>query len=262
MSRGGFTCTVSFRDGRVETDENAFTTALVLRELTPGDERVQGALDFLERCADPALAGAFGFWPRDERPAWARRVPPDCDDTAVVALELLRAGRRTVDDTIDVLMASLITEVARFGPAWIRPLTFPTWLDGHFRSRANPVDCAVNANVLALLAYCGLQALPGYAESIAMIEGAVASIAHRAPRDRALWLHSLTPYYPDPRVFALMLDHAVRCGAVELRPAGAALRALLGPADGPLVLCGNAYGGPLWRCQTFERQINGSPNRQ
>jgi hypothetical protein len=253
---GAFACTIHHKDGRIEPDRNGFATALVLRELPRAPELAgvtASALDYLERCADPRLRGAYGFWPLDERPPWAHAVPPDCDDSAVIALELLRAGRRSADATVDLLLASLVTEAPRVGPAWIRAFCFPTWLDAEFRRRDNAVDCAVNANVLALLAVCGLQHLPGYAESVAMIE---AALAHAAAIDldlRELALRSLTPYYPDPRVFEIVLAFAIECGAGELRGAHRRLRDVLGvPAATRLALCGNAYAGPIWHCPALD----------
>ena len=260
---GAFACRVTHRDGREELDHNAFATALVLRELArlPAYRGMDGvrrrALDFVERCADARIPGAYGFWPTAERPPWGRSVPADCDDTAVVSLELMRAGRRTAQSTrdtvYDVLVAALRTDVPACGPVWVRGLTFPTWLGPDFRERANPIDCAVNANVLALMARCGLAHLPGYAEAIAMIGAAVAWVQRGPAAERPLRLASMTPYYPDARVVGIILAHAVACGVDGLRPAAQRLRMLLRSSMyGDHVLCGNAYGGPAWRCAAFE----------
>lgn len=271
---GGFACTVTHRDGRVDIDRNGFTTALVLRELAgrPPDPMLDGirarALTLLERCADPRMPGAYGFWPPGERPAWGRSVPPDCDDTAVLMLELLRAGLRSHEEARDtvyeVLVGSLCTDVTAPGPRWRRPLTFTTWLDPAFERRANAIDCAVNANVLALMATVGLTELPGYAESAAMIDAAVGEALGAEGRERRLRLWSVAPYYPDPRVFAVILEHAVACGVEELRRAsehlGKALPSVVVPS-GDHALCGNAYGGPSWRCPAFEIARAGAPAR-
>jgi hypothetical protein len=271
-SGGGFACTITHRDGRVELDHNGFATALVLRELRlhpahPALDEVTGpALGLLERCADPSMRGAYGFWPVDERPGWARGVPADCDDTAVLSLELLRAGRRSLaatrDAVFDVLVSSLVTDVPTLGPSWIRPLTFPTWLDPDFGGRANIVDCAVNANVLALMAVCELRDLPGYIEAASMIDAAIAEVTHADPRRRAAHMWSLAPYYPDPRVFDVMLEHAIACGVQELRFARRRLHALLAEArlpPAPLTLCANAYSEPVWHCPAFDLIIRLRP---
>ena len=268
---GAFCCTIIHNDHE-EQDYNGFATALVLRGLrhlepiSGLDSIRQRGLDFLERCADPNLPSAYGFWPLTERPLWAQGIPADSDDTAVLALELYRHGRRSLEQTRDTvyeaLVPRLLTCVDSFGPCWIQPLTFPTWLLHDNVSRANPVDCCVNANVLALMATCGLQHLPGYNESCAMITAALDWVdapqnsLKDAASQRALRLRMLTPYYPNPAVFLAAVAHAVACGVDELQPVLARLHNLctrarqLAAARG--ALCSNAYSGPIWRCQALD----------
>ena len=93
---GAFPCVIEWRQRSDVCDENGFATALVLRRMRRLGIRsaaIERSLDFLETCAaEPS--GAFSFWPRATRPAWAACVPPDADDTAVITLELCAHGRR------------------------------------------------------------------------------------------------------------------------------------------------------------------------
>jgi hypothetical protein len=263
-ANGAFKCRVSFRHHE-EADGNGFATALVLRHLRrlpdqTEEDGVQGrALDFLERCASPRLPGAFGFWPPDERPAWAWSVPEDIDDTAIINQELAVYGRRTLSEVhrvvYEVLMPTLLPEVDPLGPPWIHPLVFPTWL-GQDPHNSNPVDCCVNVNVAALMSWCGLTHLPGYREACALLDSGL-----DWARDNFLRLTSLTPYYPNPRELLYAMEHAVSSGAVALQSALERLRAILAQhaprwrAQNPHLqgaLCGNAYGGPYWYCSALE----------
>ncbi|MPZ89787.1 MAG: hypothetical protein GEU81_17390, partial [Nitriliruptorales bacterium] len=287
---GGFACTITHHGGEVEPDRNGFTTALVLRlwnsvlgsasetrrsqgpmtreptssfeeeDTGAGDVRDR-ALDFLERCADAEVPGSYGFWPPLERPGWVRRMPADTDDTAVIALELLRNRRRTLAATRDVvygvLVTALVTHVPPQAPAWLRPLVFPTWLGPRIHPRANIVDCAVNANALALMAATGLQHLLGYESALGMITDAVDWAAASSEHERPdLRLRSLTPYYPDPALFLAMVDHAIACGVDGLDQARRTLTDLVATVELPPerrgAVCGNAYTGPYWRCRALD----------
>jgi hypothetical protein len=254
-ANGAFVSWIVQRNGEIE-DCNGFATALVLRALRQrGDisEReplCQAALDFLESCESPDQVGAFGFWPVQQRPIWAQRVPSDVDDTAVINLELAQYGRRTLDEVRAVvyglLMAHLVQNERCPGPPWLRPLVFPTWI-GKGGKAANPVDCCVNANVVALMACTGLTHLPGYSEACCMIADAIAWAG-----DSPLRIRSLTPYYPRPTEFLYALDHAIACGAVELQaPRDQLAKVCAGATVDRLdseAICSNAYGGPIWRC--------------
>ena len=253
---GAFTSRIVFGE-REEDDANGFVTALVLRHLPALpelDALSRRALDFLERCESTSLPGAFGFWPVGERPAWAGRVPTDIDDTAIMNLELARHARRSREAAQRVvyerLMPSLLSEVTQPAPPWIIPLVFPTWL-AEGSHRQNPVDCCVNANVVALMRWCGLTALPGYQEACAMIDAALAWAG-----DDMMRLTTLTPYYPNPQELLYALSHAVACGVKELGQAHARLSTLMArhlvPPRLQGVVCGNAYRGPYWVCPALE----------
>jgi hypothetical protein len=94
---------------------------------------------------------------------------------------------------------------------------FLTWL--HRGVRPNPVDCCVNANVIALMASAGLTHLPGYAEACAMIQEGLRWANQSWDRAQAL-----VPYYPDPRELYYALHHAVEWGAESCAPALRLLR--------------------------------------
>jgi hypothetical protein len=238
---------------RWEEDQNGFVTALVLRALRRWPESAtlsrmrERALDFLEQCASSRWAGGFGFWPERQRPSWAKNVPADLDDTAIMNLELLLHGRRTMVEARRVIFEVLVPQLRmrreQFDPPWIRPGVFPTWLTDNDRS-ANPIDCCVNANIIGLMAYTGLSHLPGYGEVCSMLREALLWARTSPAR-----LASLTPYYPEPNELQLALENAVYSGATDLQPALRAVSALptrFLNADGVRFLCSNAYGPPYW----------------
>jgi hypothetical protein len=256
---GGFGSTIDFLDRR-EEDCNGFATALVLRALrrVPGSDQLDGmkqrALDFLESCASPSIPGAFGFWPPDKRPAWGQRLSEDLDDTAIIALELALHGRKSRTEVQELvyqlLVPTLLIDIDSRLPTWIQSLVFPTWLTAGPKS-GNPVDCCVNTNILALMSWCGLAHLPGYAEACTMVCSGLAWANHDLHR-----LRSLTPYYPNPIEFYEAVRHAITCGVVELEPAAKCLQGLLSThVFSPTlrnVLCSNAYAAPFWRCPALE----------
>lgn len=238
------------RGGVRHDDANLFVTALVLREMRHCD--VGGgwravALDALAREAQLRPDGACGFWPGALRPAWAARVPTDVDDTALVLAELFRHGRISRAIALRrAVLALLPCRTARqdrgTAPNWIVAGCFRTWIDQAGSTRANPVDCCVNANVAALFALLGAKHLPGFAQAIATIEAGLAWAGSDARR-----LDALTPFYPAPRLLLAALDHAVECGAAELGQAASQLRslapAILAGAPG---LCRDAWGKCTW----------------
>lgn len=242
-------------------DETSFVTALGLRAL--GHRSGAAAtlcrarmLDFLGRCRQPS--GAFAFWPGDARPAWGGRVPPDADDTALCLIELFRAGRtgraEAVRSVARLILPNRVRHDGTPRPSWIPAGAFATWLVPETGGR-NIVDCAVNANILALLALLGMNAAPGRTEAAHMI-GAGLDWAGPDPRR----LRALTPFYPEPAEFRLALDHAVACGAVELVPAATRLRALAGsdpPAAGATI-CSGAYASRGWRSPALARLRHGA----
>jgi hypothetical protein len=252
-SSGGFRSFVHL-GLRIEEDWNLFTTALVLRSLAVvdrDDERLSAsrerALDYVSGCESRAQPGAFGFWPRDSRPAWVNDLPEDADDTAICTLELLRYGRRDKKFAKRAACLRLVKHrlesVDPPAPCWLRPGVFVTWLGD--RSRRHAIDCCVNANVVALLAGAGLSHLPGYREACSMIEDAIVWAT-----DSKIRLSSITPFYPDPDELLHAIEHAVGWGAAELGPAMAKLRGQLSTnvaefhRDRPI--CSNAYGAVYW----------------
>lgn len=245
-------------------DRNGFVTALVLRTLRGVIPRADTApfadraLDWLERCRSTTLPGAFGFWPESGRPAWAAGLPPDADDTAVLTAELLRHGRLDRAAALRVVCRVLLparSDPRAPRPDWVTPGSFLTWLGpppGR-RSRpwpANPVDCCVNANVVALLASLDASHLPGHDAAVETVRRGVAW----AGDEPARW-SALTPFYPGPHSLAEALAHAVECGAEALRAAAEqATRAAAAVADRPATArppglrpeLRSAYGRTTW----------------
>jgi hypothetical protein len=109
---------------------------------------------------------------------------------------------------------------------WHREGVFLTWFTT--ADLPNPIDCCVNANVLALLASAGLKNQPGYREAAGMINEAVGWAA-----DDPFRLREITPYYPHPVEFYWALDHAVNSGVDELLPALNGLSAISWIFDKP-----------------------------
>jgi hypothetical protein len=253
---GCFPSSIRHRDGRTTPDRNGFVTALVLRSLRHAPRSsdwwslTARALTWLERCRSSSLAGAFCFWPEAARPSWAAAVPPDADDTAVTTTELLRHGRlgravalRTV---CRVLVPHRVEGVDRGGrPPWVAPGSFLTWLAQATPGAphvANPVDCCVNTNVAALLAFLDATHLPGYDAAVATVRQGLEWAGEHPVR-----LSALTPFYPDPRSLAEALEHAVECGTEPLREAWQHASTLSPPRTTEPPGCfRSAYGGTVW----------------
>ena len=227
IADGSFPATIHMPTGRQVPDRNCFVTAQVLRALTPATlpaERrvaVGRALAFLERSGSSERPGAWGFWPRGEglRPSWIPEPPLDCDDTAIVALELARWGQidppAAIRIATGVLLSERLVAIDWPAPPWFGEGVFVTWMEDDGRPQV--IDCAVNANVAALFAHLGLRSLPGYSEACAMIERAVTWAGDSAVRAR-----TLAPCLPGPiGKLALAIEYvaAGRAGAEELRPA-------------------------------------------
>jgi hypothetical protein len=258
QSPGGcFLSRVRLPWGEVE-DHNCFVTGLVLRELArvpgggPLDEGRRQAAAFLLRSRYPGFTNLFSFYPRRAHPFWMpRALYPDADDTAVILLELWRAGHVPAEALHHAAERHLAAYRAT-GPLarhldrpWQRQGVFLTWLCT--ADVPNPVDCCVNTNVVAMLAACGRTAVEGYAEACAMICDAAALAAERPGWDR-----EFTPWYPSPGEWVRALEHAVRAGACEVAPALEALRARAAaePA-GTAPLCCDAAGGITWRADVL-----------
>jgi hypothetical protein len=241
--------------GREFIDWNGFITALVLRAVSSlpdfsrrSDSR-RLALDFLERCESSSLPGAFGFWPEGRRPGFISPLPADADDTSIITLELLKHDRIGLNRAREVALKRLLPhrlrQVRQPSPPWIRSGVFLTWLSS---SSLNVVDCCVNANVVAMLAFLDLDNMPGFVEASGMIEDAVRWAGSSKYR-----FQLITPFYPDPQEMIYALIHAIDCGADQL---GNALSILeqnewLQKRPGEdsfkdLPVCGSAYGRIFW----------------
>ncbi len=235
--------------GGAAADETSFITALGLRALRdrPGAARARTRmLDFLESCRVASPAGAFAYWPAAARPRWGQGVPPDADDTALCLLELHAAGRLAHADAVRLAARLLLPNRLRAAgprPPWMPDGAVATWLVPKPDGR-NIVDCAVNANVLALFAALGMHGGPVRAAAVRLILDGLAW-AGRDP----LRLRVLTPFYPELAEFRLAVAHAVACGVGELAPAARQLAILTGGAvpGADAVICAGAYARRGWR---------------
>lgn len=262
---GAFASTVSF-DRFSGEDLNCFTTALVVRELTSFsrltdigkradlEDANRRAIGYLLRSHASGSRCTFAFYPPDQHPFWiGDRLPADADDSSVVALELFRAGKLTDQQLRDLAKRYLIPFRAAMtahtaSKPWHCDGAFLTWLDAEHDP--NPIDCCVNANVLALLAATGLSDHPSYRAAISLIETAVSWAGNHPAR-----LREITPFYPDPREFAYALRHAVDWGATELRkPAHALEKAIesLPEPRGPRRFYSNLAGTVFWEAPVIE----------
>lgn len=245
-------------------DWNGFTTAQVLRALRyiPESDQLNNArhlaLDFLKRCEDPEKSGAFRFWPKGMQPDWIPELPPDADDTSIIIIEMVRNKRIDISTArmiaSSVLLPHRLIELPQPSPPWIRSGAFLTWLRS---GPLNIVDCCVNANVIALFSYLGLDELPGFDESCEMIEGGI-----RWSKGRSFYIRTLTPFYPDPAEFVYAIDHAVECGAKQLEESLELLNNLSWMQDNDnenseeKPICGNAYVGDIWHSRVLHLARN------
>jgi len=246
---------VSLRGQRLR-DRNGFVTALGVRALRRCGLPVPAALlDALERCR--SAHGGFRFWPQDARPEWAPDLPDDADDTAIMLLELLHAGRVSRAEARRVACLTIARRrVAGFPllrPPWLRPGVFATWSrDG---VRRDLVDCTATANALALFAALDLAHLPGVPDAERMLADAV-----RWAGDDELRAASLSPFYPDPAEFVLALDHAAECGARGMQALHRRASATAWGGDAHArsarrdhAVCGSPYGVAVWRSPELAR---------
>jgi hypothetical protein len=236
----GVPSVVRWPDGRCLADGNGFVTALAVRELRLAGRTVPGEwLDVLAGCRRPD--GSYGFWPVDAVPAWAPVLPSDSDDTAVMLLELVLAGR--VDRVEARRVACRTVGVHRLrrvldpGPPWLRRGMFTTW---HRGRDLDMVDLTAVTNVLALLHALGLERIPGVVESLAAVTAGIAWAGSSVPR----W-ESLSPFYPEPDELARALEHATSFGVPGLA-AGARIAREVCPRRDPDAVCSMAYGPPTW----------------
>jgi hypothetical protein len=264
LPNGGFESIITSPRGRV-ADCNGFTAAIVLRVArhVPADPILaivrERALGYLATCAAPLAPDAFAFWPDAARPVWAASVPADVDDTAIVLTEmhrhqwLDRAG--ALRRACRALLPWRVSDAdAAHLPPWVAPGCFYTWIDTRHAGgagamgRANVVDCCVNANVTALMAFLDARHLPGYDAAILTIQNGVRWAA-RDPRR----LSAITPFYPSVDNLIDAVAHAVECGADALTGALQDLTAVA--TDGrneSAGCCRNAYGSTVWHCPAID----------
>lgn len=261
---GGFASIVTSPRGR-GVDLNGFVAAMVLRWLrhlpnTPEWTEIRHrALDWLWTCRSTHVPGAFVFWPDEARPSWARMVPADVDDTAIMLVELLRHDRLDRAAVLRSVCNAIVpcrvgsTDVVML-PPWVVPGSFFTWIaaaapDPTSRKPAtNVVDCCVNANVVALMSQLEAEHLPGYDAAVQTVQNGLQWAGEDGRR-----LASLTPFYPSPRSLADAVEHAIECGADALREG---LRRLTGVPpdvlDANAGACRSAYGGTIWHAPAID----------
>jgi hypothetical protein len=241
-------------------DWNGFTTAQVLRALraVPESDSLNNArhlaLDFFKRCESPEKPGAFRFWPKGMQPDWIPEPPQDADDTSIILIEMVRNKRIDLHAARmiarSVLLPHRLIEVSKPAPPWIRPGAFFTWLrPGPF----NIVDCCVNANVIAMLSYIGLDGIAGFDETCEMIEEGI-----KWSEGSSFQVRTLTPFYPHPAEFVYAVDHAIECGAKQLEESLGLMRDFGWVQDNDdenseeRPICGNAYAGDIWYSQVLD----------
>ena len=248
---GALPATLEIR-GELRQDETSFITGMGLRALRTHRHYAQAAasrarmLDFLERCQTADPPGAFAFWPATARPTWAGRVPADADDTAICLAELYIAGRlgraETVRRVAWLLLPNRVQHDGTLRPDWVPAGAFATWLVPEKGGR-NIIDCAVNANILALLSLLGMRDPPGRREAVRLILDGLEWAGFDETR-----LGALTPFYPESAEFHFAVEHAVACGCRELQPAAARLQRITGSRiPGPeATVCAAAYNRTGW----------------
>lgn len=248
----GFVSSTVVMQGRTEQDCNGFFTALAVRSLrTRGYPLADKMLDALESCRSPQ--GGFRFWPAGTRPQWVPVLPDDTDDTALMILELYLAGRLAWHDARRIACHTIgkyrVRRLDWPGPVWRRVGVFKTW--HRDTSETDLIDCTATANAIALLATLGLQAIPGYAEACAMLADAIKWAGYSTIRAT-----SLSPFYPNPAEFVLALEHAITCGAHELRGIFQAVKQTPWARDPwtrvtrlDHAVCSSPYGFAVWHSQ-------------
>ena len=213
---GAFRSTVNHH-GVTRVDENCFVTALIVYELLRLEDvavcgAINRALDFLESCRGPF---AFHFYPPGKEPDWmGAQLPPDADDTALLARILYETGRLSFDGVTQLVETALEPHRQHYNSdpiaSWIQAGCYRTWLSS--KQRPNPVDCCVNANVAALLALIGRQDSSGYRAACATV---VNGIAWAEGVDWRLAM--LTPYYPHASELFYAIERGMDAGIEEFR---------------------------------------------
>lgn len=203
--------------GMAMEDENSFVTALIVYELLRLDDpaacgAIARALNFLESCQAPS---GFHFYPPGNEPDWMGvRLPPDADDTALLARVLYETGRLNLNSVIQLAEATLEQHRQHYNPdpiaSWVHAGCYRTWLSP--KQRPNPIDCCVNANVAALLALIGKQDSSGYYAACATVTSGIEWAEGIDWR-----LAMLTPYYPHPAELFYAIERGIDAGVDEFR---------------------------------------------
>lgn len=250
---GAFPSTVDTLDGR-KADETCFVTASVvlllteMYQLSDANPCLVRAVDrgvaFIERCADPDLAGAFRFYPRDAETYQVQRdLPPDADDTALAWMALISSGARPQSQAAAVLTPLFdgvrVKARARGDAPWVRAGVYRTWLAASVA--INPADICVNANILACRAMAGLPADPALSETL--------SSALKRWQVSSASLRMLAPYYAHPDEIGFAMARAERVGAVG--GSSWSLPPQAQSEDQPLYC--NSHGRPFWRAPALYR---------
>lgn len=248
-------------NGKSQPDYNGFITALCIRTFRQQNQQdnavVTPALNYLETCQSDTLLGAYRFWPPKQQPHWCPNLPDDADDTAIMALELALASRlsqATLQQIIcNVLLKNRLFKLMPPHPPWLQKGAFLTWL-GTAHDRPNVVDCCVNANIVALMAFAKMQHLPGYQAACTLIESGI-----DWADSQQQYAKTLTPFYPDPVELTYAVHHAVQSGAKELESSLDKLLSLdwakpqmMGNSNYQRPVCGSAYGKTAWYCEPLQ----------
>lgn len=257
---GAFLSEVTLSDGRGQ-DENGFVTALCCEALWPWRHdpgigaALERALTYLERCADPDQPLLYRFYPKAGHPDWIGvTLPPDADDTALIATVLHRYGRLSVAELRNIyhhaLCQARIGFVSERSTYWHDPGGFETWICPHVID--NKIDLTVNVNVLVLLEKI-CQPTPESNSIRGMLAKALDWMGESKARAA-----QVTPWYPEPIELLYALERAARFGVQDLEPHIVTLRRLdwvrrdLASNDIRAV-CGSDDGRFKWYCDGLDR---------
>jgi hypothetical protein len=198
------------RGGYVETDCNAFVTALTMIALAPWrrhpavSRMLHRGGRFLDDCAAVCPTGATMFWPRGHR----HQAVPDLEDTAHAICAMRLAGIGPAPDRLALLglfAPYRVTAGQRLaeGSRWAAefPGCFGTWMGD---TGPAVVDAGVNANVIRALALCSATDVPGFDAAVCLVAASLEG--ERSPQ-------AVAPYYrTSARLLWLAAEAAWHCG--------------------------------------------------
>jgi len=128
----------------------------------------------------------------------------------------------------------------------------PLWPDLDGVDRANIVDCAVNANIHALMASLDARELPGFAKAVDMIVAAVDCASKAGPAGRRSAptpsRHITPPPARSRRSSTTPVVRRDRARGITGPPGRSGRR---GP-EGETALWCNAYADPVWHCRALQ----------